>query len=303
MGLNSPACNMSVWAAIEHDISQHSGADFCGCKSQSIGGGCINSAYRLSANNQHYFVKTNTADKIDMFAAEAAGLEEIISSQSVRAPKPLCWGSDNNSAYIVMEYIAFGAGAGDSAGILGRQLAQMHRHTHEQFGWQRDNTIGSTPQLNSLNKHWVTFLREQRLGYQLRRAANAGYGGALQKKGERLLADLDTFFDNYSPDASLLHGDLWSGNYASDSHGQPVIFDPATYYGDREADLAMTELFGGFGADFYAAYREAYPMDQGYPVRKTLYNLYQILNHLNLFGGGYQAQAEQMIDSLLSHIR
>jgi len=184
--------------------------------------------------------------------------------------------------------------------LLGRQLAALHRVTHTRFGWHRDNTIGSTPQINTQKNDWVTFYREQRLRYQLELAAENGYGGSLQRRGEQLLERLPAFFISYRPRPSLLHGDLWGGNHAALTDGTPVIFDPAVYYGDREADLAMTELFGGFGSGFYSAYRAAWPLDPGYRVRKDLYNLYHVLNHLNLFGGGYRGQAEQMVDRLLA---
>jgi fructosamine-3-kinase len=169
------------------------------------------------------------------------------------------------------------------------------------FGWDRDNTIGSTPQLNEPSVDWVTFWRERRLGYQLELAARNGYRGRLKQRGERLLDGLGALLD-HNPVPSLLHGDLWGGNLGYDEAGEPVIFDPACYFGDREADLAMTELFGGFGRRFWAAYQEAWPLSEGYPVRKHLYNLYHVINHLNLFGGGYLSQAESMIDRLLAEI-
>jgi fructosamine-3-kinase len=178
----------------------------------------------------------------------------------------------------------------------------MHRCESGRFGWHRDNTIGSTPQINDPSDDWITFYRDHRLGFQYQLAADHGYG-ELMPSGQQLMDCLDQFFADYKPRASLLHGDLWSGNYAIDQNGQPVIFDPAVYYGDREADLAMTELFGGFSARFYAAYNDAYPLDAGYKVRKNLYNLYHILNHLNLFGGGYLGQAERMTRQLLSEVR
>ena len=139
--------------------------------------------------------------------------------------------------------------------------------------------------------------------FQLDLAERRGAAARLLSQGERLLLDLPVLFDSYQPVASLLHGDLWSGNYAYLPSGEPTLFDPAVYYGDREADLAMTELFGGFGADFYAAYNNAWPLDSGYRTRKTLYNLYHILNHFNMFGGGYLGQAQRMMDSLLSELR
>ena len=174
----------------------------------------------------------------------------------------------------------------------------MHRHTAERFGWERDNTIGATHQANAWREDWITFWREQRLGFQLELVGRHGYTG-LQRHGERLLDRFQVLID-HDPLPSLLHGDLWGGNISYDNTGEPVIFDPAVYYGDHKADLAMTELFGGFGSDFYAAYRAAWPLDAGYPTRKMLYNLYHILNHTNLFGGGYAGQAQGMIERLLA---
>jgi fructosamine-3-kinase len=174
--------------------------------------------------------------------------------------------------------------------------------TADRFGWHIDNTIGSTPQPNSPADNWVEFWREQRLGFQLQTAAGSGYGGELQRLGERLLAEMPALFTTHDPVPSMLHGDLWGGNYGALRDGTPVIFDPAFYYGDREADLAMTTLFGGFGGQFYAAYNEAWPLDDGYEVRKTFYNIYHIINHLNLFGGGYHRQAISMIESVLSSL-
>ncbi|MEO8331851.1 MAG: fructosamine kinase family protein, partial [Gallionella sp.] len=141
------------------------------------------------------------------------------------------------------------------------------------FGFAQDNFIGTTPQPNTWTDDWVTFWRERRLGFQLRLAAVNGYGGQLQSMGEKLMDTLPAFFKDYTPQPALLHGDLWSGNHAFLADGTPAIFDPATYYGDRECDLAMTELFGGYPADFYAAYRAAYPLDAGYATRRDLYNL------------------------------
>jgi fructosamine-3-kinase len=199
-----------------------------------------------------------------------------------------------------MEYIEFG-GRGDAA-QFGAQLAKLHRVYSTNFGWLMDNTIGVTPQVNTPNLDWVAFWREHRLNFQLRLAQGNGYGGALQSKGQHLSEVFPELFANYSPRASLLHGDLWGGNHDVDIEGNPVIYDPAVYYGDREADLAMTELFGGFGNMFYRAYNEHYPLDEGYRVRKNLYNLYHILNHLNLFGGGYGVQAVQMMESILAEL-
>jgi fructosamine-3-kinase len=178
----------------------------------------------------------------------------------------------------------------------------MHRHTAISFGWTRDNTIGSTPQINRPGQDWVAFFRDRRLGFQFDRAAKQGAPTALLARGERLLDDLTGFFAAYQPAPSLLHGDLWGGNWSCDGDGNPVLFDPAVYYGDRETDLAMTELFGGFDDRFYQSYGQAWTIDPGYSTRKVLYQLYHILNHFNLFGGGYARQAQGMIDSLIAEL-
>jgi fructosamine-3-kinase len=268
----------------------------------SIGGGCINSAFQLKTEQQAYFIKVNQPSLSLMFEAEALGLQEMSATKSIRVPEVICQGTNHQHSYLVLEYIPLRSLRGDGNITLGEQLAHMHKVKHPFFGWQMDNTIGSTPQINDQNHHWLEFWREHRLGQQLKFAAQNGYTGRLQSHGEKLLDNLDKLLENHHPQPSLLHGDLWGGNAAADDLGQPVIFDPACYYGDRETDLAMTELFGGFGRDFFAAYNAIYPVDSGYATRKTLYNLYHILNHLNLFGGGYMGQAESMIDQLLSEI-
>jgi fructosamine-3-kinase len=204
---------------------------------------------------------------------------------------------------LVLEYLELDGSDARAADSLGEGLARQHRTTQSEFGWERDNTIGSTPQINAPHGDWVTFYRDHRLRFQLGLAARAGYGGTLQRLGEELAAGMAAFFTDYRPLASLLHGDLWGGNQAVTRQGEPVVFDPAVYFGDREADIAMTELFGGFDARFYAAYRAAWPLDAGYGVRKQLYNLYHVLNHLNLFGGGYGGQAERLMRALLAETR
>ncbi len=292
---------MNSWQDIATQISSHTQRPFVVEQSRSISGGCINQAYLLEGAGQRYFVKLNSPSQEDMFAAEAQGLQAMAATHSIAVPQPICWGSTHHQAFLVMDYFHTGASA-QASSRLGEQLAHMHRSTQSPFGWHRDNTIGSTPQPNAYTHHWVDFLREQRLGFQLQLAVRNGFGTALHAQGARLLEQLEAFFTDYQPSPALLHGDLWSGNYAVQKNGQPIIFDPAVYYGDREADIAMTELFGGFDSDFYAAYQSQWPLDTGYSVRKTLYNLYHILNHANLFGGGYARQAQQMINRLLSEL-
>ena len=292
---------MSLWEDIKNDIESATGVAAEIEQQGSVGGGCINEAARIRYGDTRYFVKLNTASGYDMFAAEAQGLTELRESKTLKIPGPVCVGSNARSAWLVMENLTLGGQGSDA--LLGEKLADMHRVTRDAFGWDIDNTIGSTPQENAWLDDWIDFWRVRRLRFQLDLAARAGAGRGLLSKVERLIDEFPALFDGYRPLASLLHGDLWSGNYAFTGTGEPAIFDPAVYYGDREADIAMTELFGGFGRDFYAAYNNAWSLDAGYPVRKTLYNLYHILNHFNIFGGGYASQAQRMTESLLSELR
>ncbi len=291
------------WQIISEQIELASGQTFKVVSARALSGGDINSAYRLQGNDKSYFVKLNRADLVTMFEAEFAGLQEMARTQTIRVPVPVVCGQTAEHSFLVLESLEFGCSNKASDRLLGEQLALMHQQQQPYFGWHRDNTIGSTLQLNSQSDDWLAFWRERRLRFQLKLAADKGYSGMLQANGERLCCDMAALFANYLPQPSLLHGDLWAGNAAADKQGCPVVFDPACYYGDREADLAMTELFGGFSRDFYAAYQGVWPLDQGYGIRKTFYNLYHILNHLNLFGGGYLRQAEGMMSMLLADMR
>lgn len=266
-----------------------------------VSGGCINRCFIATTSPPHarYFVKTNHASRGEMFAAEAEGLVELRRAQALPIPAPITWGIAGEHAFLVLEYFDFDPTRAPNATAFGAQLARLHRTHHTQFGWHRDNTLGTTPQHNTWGPDWLAFWRQQRLGFQFTLARKQGAPTQFLRRGAVLLRELDVFFDDYAPQPALLHGDLWSGNYHALADGQVAIFDPAVYFGDRETDLAMTELFGGFPADFYSAYNATYPLHSGYAQRKTLYNLYHILNHFNLFGGAYLAQAQNMIESLL----
>jgi protein-ribulosamine 3-kinase len=293
---------MKHWQSIIAHIEQTTGRHFPLMRQQSMGGGSINAAFVLTdENGQQYFVKTNRTGQQAMFEAEAWGLQEMASSNTIKVPKSVCFGENPAQSYIVLEYLEM-TGSADQR-ILGEQLAAMHRVTAEQFGWHINNTIGATHQPNDRMENWLDFWREQRLGFQLQLAAQNGYGGELQSLGEKLLVEMPKLFSGREVKASMLHGDLWGGNVAGLKDGTPVIYDPAFYYGDREADLAMTYVFGGFGPDFYASYQDAFPLDDGFAVRKTFYNIYHIINHLNLFGGGYHGQAINMLEQVLAEIR
>jgi fructosamine-3-kinase len=266
-----------------------------------LGGSSLNGTWRLEIGRERYFVKTHAAARRAMLEAEAEGLRELARPGAIRVPAPGACDSRGDCAFLVLEWMDFGAGGRDAA--LGAALAQLHRTTAETCGWHRDNTIGTTPQDNARTRDWPAFFRDRRIAPQLALAARNGHGGRLQRAGEQLLVVIPLLLAGHAPVASLLHGDLWSGNAARLASGEPVIFDPAVYFGDRETDLAMTELFDDFPAAFHAAYCATWPIDAGYPVRRTLYNLYHVLNHLNLFGGGYDAQAQAMIGQLLAEAR
>ncbi|MCK8515173.1 fructosamine kinase family protein [Methylonatrum kenyense] len=289
-----------MWSEIEQRIGEALGRDFRAARPTPVSGGSINAAWRLESGDDAVFVKTNRSDALDMFEAEAEGLTAMADANGIRVPQVITHGLADGKSYIALEWIDL-RGRGDWAG-LGERLAQMHRQTADTHGWHRDNTIGSTPQPNRQDADWCRFFADQRLGFQLDLAAGGGGNRQLIDAGRRLQEQLPALFNGYRPVPSLLHGDLWSGNVAFDPAGNGVLFDPATHYGDRECDLAMSELFGRFPDPFYQAYASAWPVDPGYPVRRDLYQLYHVLNHGNLFGGGYFRQAEGMVGRLLAEI-
>ncbi len=285
-----------MWTTIAQDIARATGQPFDLQDRRSVGGGSINQAFRISDGDRDYFLKLNQASQYAMFEAEALGLREMAATETIRVPQPLCWGTAEGSCYIVMEYLPLGNSSSDSWYQMGQDLAAMHRVTSDRgFGWQRDNTIGDTPQKNPWTADWVEFYVEHRLRYQFQLANRRGNF----RRQEELMAAVPALLAGHTPEPSLVHGDLWSGNASVTVDGTPVILDPATYYGDREVDIAMSELFGRFPQPFYDGYDDTYPLEPGYETRKILYNLYHIINHFNLFGGGYASQAQSMIDRLL----
>lgn len=286
-----------MWTQIDAHISQVTGEKFQSQQRRSVGGGCINQGYAVSNGEITYFVKLNQAFQVAMFEAEALGLEQMLATASIRVPKPICWGTADNSSYIVLEWLELSSGNSNSSEEMGRKLATMHKASSSQgFGWKINNTIGFTPQINTWTADWAEFYIKHRLDYQFQLARRRG--GNFPKE-DKLLAAIPELLADHQVQPSLVHGDLWGGNAGCTASGEPVIFDPATYFADREVDIAMTELFGGFPAAFYKGYNEVFPLDAGYEQRKTLYNLYHILNHFNLFGSSYDSQANRMIDQIL----
>ena len=286
-----------MWTEIAQAISRETEQEFAIANTKSVSGGCINQGYQVSSKDRTYFVKLNDVSKVDMFAAEALGLKQMYATKTITVPQPVCWGTAANSSYLVLQWLDLGGGSNQSWTEMGRQLAAMHRvGTSKDFGWSRNNTIGSTPQINTWMDNWADFFAKQRIGYQLKLAKRRGGNFP---ESNRVVDVVRNKLAEWQPPVSLVHGDLWSGNAAISSDGAPIILDPATYYGDRETDLAMTELFGGFPTAFYNGYNEAWELDSGYRQRKSIYNLYHVLNHFNLFGGGYASQAKTIIQRLL----
>jgi protein-ribulosamine 3-kinase len=268
-----------------------------------VSGGSINQCSGFETASGTIFVKHGGADCLPVFEAEAAGLAELARAKALRIPNVLNASIEGETAFLVLEWIDLLPAKTRSEQLLGERLALQHRVTRDQFGWDRDNTIGSTPQSNRRCAQWIEFFREQRLLPQLEMAKQNRAAKDVIDRGQQLCERLHVYFNNYHPVPSLLHGDLWGGNWGADSNGEPVLFDPSVYFGDREADIAMTRLFGGFGAAFHAAYQSAWPLEAGAEVRVTLYNLYHVLNHFNLFGSGYLRQAQGMIQRLLAEVK
>lgn len=286
-----------MWQEIAREITKATGQQFEMTSTRSVSGGCINQGYKISSDNLNYFVKLNEASQVEMFAAEALGLKQMYATQTITIPQPICYGTVGNSCYIVLEWLDLSGSGSQAWTEMGKQLAQMHQQgTKDKFGWERNNTIGSTPQINTWMDNWADFFAEQRIGYQVKLAKHRG--GSFPNTN-KVVEAVRVKLASRKPKVSIVHGDLWSGNAAVTKTGKPTIFDPATYYGDREVDIAMTELFGGFPAPFYQGYNQVWSLDQGYQKRKNIYNLYHILNHFNLFGGGYGSQAKRMIEQII----
>lgn len=230
-------------------------------------------------------------------------LVAMADSAAVKVPQVLLCDADHQSSWLVLEWLEFGASNTRSSAILGTQLAALHRQIGASHGWERSNFIGLSPQPNRRHARWCDFFANERLGAQRDiAAANASTRG-LADDLTRLIEHVPALLAAHEPEPSLVHGDLWGGNWGTLTTGDPALFDPACHYGDRETDLAMTELFGGFAPAFYVAYDAAWPRSRGYEDRRDLYQLYHIANHANLFGGGYIGRARSVMSRLLQRAR
>lgn len=264
---------------------------------QRISGGSINEAARLTlSEGNDCFLKWNRTADPDMFAKEKEGLALLSAADTeLKIPAVLATGqSEDGTGFFVQKFVEEGRAAGYSAEHFGQALAQLHRHHDEQFGLDHDNYIGRLPQSNRRHDRWIDFFIEERMEPQLRMATDAGkLNSGTVARFEAMYQQLPDIFPEEPP--SLIHGDLWGGNYFYDANGRATIYDPAVYYGHREIELAFTYLFGGFSGDFYRAYEQAYPLEPDFGQRKDLYNLYPLLVHTNLFGGSYARQVESII--------
>lgn len=285
----------SLVERLSEHLSRHVGAYVDIERETPVGGGSINDAFRLSSSAGPFFVKVNAADRFQsMFAAEADGLQRLAATRALRVPRTISVGEDHDQTYILMEWIAEGPKGDRFWEGLGHGLAALHSHVGEQFGLERDNYIGTLKQPNSWCGTWHEFLIQRRWEPLIRLACDRGRLGMGDRlRAERLYSALPDLYPHEAP--SLLHGDLWSGNILCTEDQEPVLIDPAVYNGHREVDLAMTLLFGGFSPIFYSAYESALPLAPDWRERTPLWQLYPLLVHLNLFGGGYRDQVTAVL--------
>ncbi|GAA6186311.1 MULTISPECIES: fructosamine kinase family protein [Alteromonadaceae] len=284
-----------MWHFVSDQISQILNQEFICDDIREITEGDSHSAYRITDGHKRFFVKLNDEDKISNFSAEAEGLEHLAQANIIKVPKVICFGVCENKSYLVLEYLRLVAGNEKNWFDLGSKLATMHQtQTQKMYGWQEDNFIGLTPQPNRWSKKWAQFFAEQRIGYMLQLLAENGHHIAAI---DDVVESVEKLLHGHNPPASMLHGDLWIGNTGF-QHDSPVVFDPAFYFGDRETDIAMTELFNKFPVTFYQGYNSIWPLTEHYAYRKQVYQLYHILNHALLFGGNYLQTAKSLLRNM-----
>ncbi|MGM0546323.1 MAG: fructosamine kinase family protein [Bacteroidota bacterium] len=269
----------------------------CITHANNVSGGSINRAAKVTlSDDTACFLKWNTTADPRMFVAEEKGLVLLSSADTeLRIPNVFTTGkTESGTGFLLQEFVPEGRAKPHSASEFGRAFAKLHKHHNKQYGLDHDNYIGRLPQSNTWHENWTDFFIAERMQPQLKMATNSGkLGSATVANFESMYQKLPDIFPDEPP--SLLHGDLWGGNYFFDEDGQATIYDPAVYYGHREIELAFTHLFGGFPSNFYSAYEEEYPLQSGFAQRKDIYNLYPLLVHTNLFGGSYARQVEGII--------
>jgi len=259
-------------------------------------GGCINSTGRIKTSRGDFFIKWNRADSFpEMFKYEFEGLMKLLETRAIKIPEPYFHGEIGSHSYLLTEYIASLSRMPHYWQQLGRQLAEVHKNTWNWFGFENDNYIGSLPQENSTEDTWANFFIHKRLEAQLQFALDSGKLNTNNRLNfERLYKEIPSIFNDIEQPA-LIHGDLWSGNLMTGASGEPVLIDPSVYFGNREIEIAFTTLFGGFDSEFYESYEDVWPLEPGFDQRRDIYNLYPLLVHVNLFGGGYISQVEHII--------
>jgi fructosamine-3-kinase len=265
------------------------------CNTNPLGGGDINDAYRFETSAGSFFIKKNSASRFpEMFQKEAKGLQLLGSTNEISVPEVVLTGEDSDVSFLVLKYIQSATKSANFWEEFGKQLSNLHKHSNDFFGLNHDNYIGSLHQSNRKHKKWTDFFREERLKAQVKMARDNGRMDAgTVKIFDRFYSKLDEIFPAEPP--ALLHGDLWGGNFMVGEKGNPIIIDPAVYFGHREMDLSMSKLFGGFSAPFYKAYNSNFPLEKGWEHRMDYCNLYPLLVHVNLFGGGYLASVKSIL--------
>jgi len=265
---------------------------------QRIRGGDINHCFKSHFGDRELFLKINSASRASLLLTEFNSLKLLAAEECIRTPKPIVAGDFEDYSYLIMEFLPVSAQGNEFS--LGQALAKLHRpRPQECFGWIENNYIGTNKQSNIHHKCWNDFWLKERMQIQWFLALEKGFTKGLEPLQARLFSTSAELLSDHQPTPALLHGDLWSGNKGFTA-GEPLIFDPASYYGDRETDLAFSELFGGFGQDFYAGYNSTFPLPESYQQRKHLYNLYHMLNHLNLFGQTYLAPCISLSEKVIS---
>lgn len=286
-----------MWHAISQQLSNVLLFDYKITEKTKIDGGDINECYMISDGEQRYFVKCNNRDFLNKFESEAENLRQLRNTGTVYVPELVHIGYSKQNAFLILNYLASKPLESSKASYkFGVQLAKLHQWGEQkEYGFDNENYIGATLQPNSWSKKWSRFFSEQRIGWQLQLLAEKGirFGNISD-----IVTHIDRRLQHHNPKPALLHGDLWHGNTSNTAFG-PICYDPACYWGDRECDIAMTELFGGFEAEFYQGYESEYPLVADYHGRKPIYNFYHVLNHCNLFGGHYLDEAEQYLSKIL----
>lgn len=286
----------SLFQDVQNHLYELSGTGSQIISCEPVSGGDINKAYRLRTQSGSYFLKYNFSEHFPgMFQAEASGLNLLRASGSIRVPEVLGSQETGKYSWLLLEFIEQGRPSSVFWENFGRSLAHLHKCSNHNFGLDHDNYIGSLPQSNKFHATWCGFFIEERLEKQLAGALNSGLANqALTKQFEKLYKVLPSIFPQEPP--SLVHGDMWSGNFMCDSNGMPCLIDPAVYYGFREMDIGMSKLFGGFASGFYEAYHEAFPMKPGWQQRIEICNLYPLMVHVNLFGGSYLGSVGAIVE-------